>query len=110
MKIIPFEWKDGETAIDYLHQHLSGADTKVDLGVVTFPADQRYPAEGFSAHEGTEISIILDGSFDLLGPDSSVEIAKGCMLILPPGREHAVQTKAPVKLMFALIEEQTTGA
>jgi quercetin dioxygenase-like cupin family protein len=58
-------------------------------GVFRFEPGQRVPEEGFTAHEGTEVSLVLQGEV-VLGLDGEPErtVRSGELVIIPRGVPH----------------------
>lgn len=105
MEIIPLKWDDVNVQIEALGEHLTGGKASASYGMASFPAGIRHPAEGFSAHEGTEISFILDGEFDVETPEGTVTVAKNSLVVIPAGEPHATRATAPGRVAYFLITE-----
>jgi quercetin dioxygenase-like cupin family protein len=65
---------------------------EIAAGVFIFQPGKRVPQEGFSAHDGTEISIVLSGEM-LLGfeHDRKQTVKEGDVVIIPKGVPHYSQ-------------------
>ncbi|MGQ3081020.1 MAG: cupin domain-containing protein [Allorhizobium sp.] len=105
MKIIPYAWDDAGVQIEGLGEHLTQGSTASSFGIASFPAGQRHPQEGHSIHEGTEISFILDGEFDVETPDGVVTVAKDHLVVIPAGEPHATVARQSGRVAFFLINE-----
>tara|TARA_A100001391_G_scaffold137333_1_gene95922 strand:- start:312 stop:638 length:327 start_codon:yes stop_codon:yes gene_type:complete len=105
MKILPITWDDVSVQIETLGVSQSDGPTSTSYGIASFPPGVRHPAEGFSAHEGTEISFILDGEFDVETPDGTVTVGKDHLVVIPAGEPHATIAKAHGRVAFFLISE-----
>jgi len=61
----------------------------VVAGVFVFRPGQRTPEEGFSAHDGTEISIVLSGEVQLVLKDGQEHhVRAGDIVMIPKGIPH----------------------
>jgi quercetin dioxygenase-like cupin family protein len=57
-------------------------------GLLTMEPGQRVPKEGFSAHEGTEFSIVLSGEVTLGTEDGERVIKEGSVTFIPKNTLH----------------------
>ena len=105
MKIIPIQWDDVNVQIATLGESLSGGPTSTSYGIASFPPGLRHPTEGYSAHDGTEISFILDGDFDVETPDGTTTVGKDHLVVIPAGEPHATVAKTIGRVAFFLISE-----
>jgi len=65
-------------------------------GVFQFEPGQRVPQAGFTAHEGTEVSIVLSGEV-VLGVEGDLErtVRSGELVIIPRGTLHYSYNPGP---------------
>jgi len=70
----------------HLAARRSGA---VEVGSAHFPKHMRHPAEGFSVHDQTEISLVLTGGFSLETPQARRQVHAGEVVVIPAGMPHA---------------------
>ncbi|MDR7058752.1 MULTISPECIES: cupin domain-containing protein [unclassified Sphingopyxis] len=105
MEIIPLNWDDANVRIEELGQrHSSGKSTAL-YGMASFPAGIRHPEQGYSAHEGVEISFILDGVFEVETPDGIISVAKDHLVVIPAGEPHATRATASGRVAYFLIND-----
>ncbi|MFQ6117029.1 MAG: cupin domain-containing protein [Candidatus Bipolaricaulia bacterium] len=70
------------------HSLIEG-DRALSAGVFQFKPGQRVPEEGFTAHEGTEVSLVLSGEVTLGLEDQSERTVRGGeLVIIPRGVPH----------------------
>lgn len=105
MEIIPITWDDANVQIDLLGEHLTRGRTASSYGIASFPAGKRHPEEGYSAHEGTEVSFILEGEFDVETADGVVTVAKDHLVVIPAGKPHATVARRPGRVAYFIITE-----
>lgn len=105
MEIIPLKWDDTTVRIENLGEQLTEGKTKTTYGVASFPAGIRHPESGFSAHEGSEVSFILEGEFDIETPDGVLSVTKDNLVVIPPGEPHATRATLPGRVVYFLIGE-----
>lgn len=105
MEVIPFSWDDANVQIETLGVHLADGRTTSSFGIASFPAGRRHPEDGHSIHEGTEISFILDGEFDVETADGVVTVAKDHLIVIPAGKPHATVARQSGRVAFFLINE-----
>ena len=95
MEIIPLKWDDVSVRIESLGEQLTKGRTTTTYGIASFPVGVRHPEAGFSAHEGIEVSFILEGAFDVETPDGTVAVSKDSLVVIPVGEPHATRASAP---------------
>lgn len=105
MEIIPFTWDDANVQIESLGEQLTRGKSASSYGIASFPAGKRHPEEGYSVHEGTEISFILEGEFDVETADGIVTVAKDNLVVIPPREPHATVARRPGRVAYFLINE-----
>lgn len=106
MQIIPMRWEDAGVQIETLGEMATSGRTSAAYGMASFPVGVRHPAEGFSAHEGTEISFILDGEFDVETPGGVIRVTRDHLVIIPAGEPHATLTRAAGRVAYFLVTEE----
>jgi mannose-6-phosphate isomerase-like protein (cupin superfamily) len=106
MQIIPMTWDDAVVQIETLGEKVSSGRTTTSYGMAAFPAGVRHPAEGFSAHAGTEISFILDGDFDVETPEGTVRIGPDSLVVIPAGEPHATLALSAGRVVYFLVAEE----
>lgn len=105
MQILPFKWDDINVQIENLGEQFANGPTSTTFGIASFPAGVRHPQEGFSAHDGIEISFILSGEFDVETPDGTVNISEDSLVVIPAGEPHATRATAAGRVAYFLINE-----
>ena len=105
MEIIPLKWDDINVQIESLGERMSRGKTKTVFGMASFPAGVRHPAEGYSAHEGTEVSFIIEGEFDVETPDGKVAVSRDSLVVIPAGEPHATFSRLPGRVIYFLMNE-----
>ena len=105
MEIIPLKWDDVNVQIESLGEQFTHGKTSTTYGMASFPVGIRHPQEGYSAHEGIEVSFILDGEFDVETPDGVVSVSKDSLVVIPAGEPHATLARAPGRVAYFLINE-----
>lgn len=105
MEIIPLKWDDVNVQIETLGEQLTKGKTTTTYGMASFPVGIRHPQEGFSAHEGIEVSFILDGEFDVETPDGIASVSKDSLVVIPAGEPHATRATARGRVAYFLINE-----
>jgi mannose-6-phosphate isomerase-like protein (cupin superfamily) len=105
MQIIPLKWDEAKVQIETLGQQMSGGKTATSYGMASFPVGIRHPQTGFSAHDGIEVSFILDGAFDVETPHGTVSVPKDSLVVIPAGEPHATRATAAGRVAYFLITE-----
>lgn len=105
MEIIPLKWDDANVQIEELGRRYSPGKTAAIYGMASFPAGIRHPQQGYSTHEGVEISFILDGAFEVETPDGTLSVAKDHLVVIPAGEPHATRATVPGRVAYFLIND-----
>lgn len=105
MQILPFTWDEAVLQIENLGEETFGSPVSTAFGIASFPADVRQPAEGFVAHDGMEVSFILEGEFLVETPSGVVTVTKDSLVTIPAGEPHATKTITPGRVVYFLITE-----
>jgi mannose-6-phosphate isomerase-like protein (cupin superfamily) len=106
MQIIPMQWDDAVVQVENLGEKITAGRTTSTYGMAAFPAGVRHPAEGFSAHAGTEISFILDGEFDVETPEGTIRVGRDSLVVIPAGEPHATLTLSAGRVVYFLVAEE----
>lgn len=106
MQIIPMQWDDAVVQIENLGEKITSGRTTNTFGMAAFPAGVRHPAEGFSAHAGTEISFILAGEFDVETPGGTTRVGADNLVVIPAGEPHATLTLSAGRVVYFLVAEE----
>lgn len=106
MQIIPMQWGDAVVQIENLGETVSSGRVTTTYGMAAFPVGVRHPAEGYSAHAGTEISFILDGEFDVETPEGTTRVGRDSLVVIPAGEPHATLTLSAGRVAYFLVAEE----
>lgn len=102
MDIQRIDWQDGELDVRTLVS-LVGKDAAVlQVGIATFPPGIRSPAEGLTAHEHTEVSVILEGEFQVELADGPRSVRKDDLVVIPAGEGHASTALTNARVFYIL--------
>lgn len=74
------------------------------VGLLSFPAGTRLPAEGVSRHDQDEVSFILSGELHAVSGGEVHTLRAGDVTLIPAGEEHWAQVTADVTLCYVLLE------
>lgn len=91
MEVIPLSWDRARIQIDTLGTRASQLPAAASFDIAAFPEGVRHPAEGFSVHEGTEISFILDSEFEVETRDCTSIVPGNSLVIIPVGEPHVTR-------------------
>lgn len=75
---------------------------RLQIGTATFPKDKRHPETGLAPHAQREISLILEGAFDLETSEGIRRVEAGDLIILDPGEAHASVALTDSKVFYVL--------
>jgi mannose-6-phosphate isomerase-like protein (cupin superfamily) len=106
VQIIPMQWDDAVVQIENLGETVSSGRVTTTYGMAAFPVGVRHPAEGYSAHAGTEISFILDGEFDVETPEGTTRVGRDSLVVIPAGEPHATLTLSAGRVAYFLVAEE----
>ncbi len=104
MKIYPTELTSGTLDISELFE-ITGkemSNIKLNVGVAGFPDGLRHPTKGLAAHDQDEISIILEGEFQLETNKGKFCCKAGDVIHIPAGEEHATTATNNSKVFYVL--------
>jgi mannose-6-phosphate isomerase-like protein (cupin superfamily) len=106
MQIIPMRWEDAGVQIETLGESITRGRAHTAYGMASFPAGVRHPEAGYSTHEGTEISFILDGELDVETPDGVTRVTRDHLVVIPAGEPHATYVRTAGRVAYFLITEE----
>jgi mannose-6-phosphate isomerase-like protein (cupin superfamily) len=80
-------------------------DPESQTGSYVIQPGERVPEEGWTSHAGDEISVILDGSIELVTPDGKYSVEAGTLSVIPAGVEHYSINRGeePCRLVYTLV-------
>lgn len=80
-------------------------DPESETGSYVIRPGERVPEEGWTAHEGDELSVILDGEIELVTPEGTYTAGAGTLSVIPAGTDHysVNQTDEPVRLVYTAL-------
>ena len=80
-------------------------DPQGQVGTYVIEPGERVPETGMTAHEGTEISVILEGESKLVANGEEYTIGPNSLVVLEPGVEHyTVNTGSdPTRLVYTIL-------
>ncbi|WP_256301885.1 cupin domain-containing protein [Haloarchaeobius salinus] len=80
-------------------------DPESQTGSYVIQPGERVPEEGWTAHAGDEISVILDGSVELVTPDGEYSVEAGTLSVIPAGVEHYSVNRGdePCRLVYTAV-------
>jgi quercetin dioxygenase-like cupin family protein len=102
MRIEPIEWQTGMVDIRALASFEAAGETVIQAGIASFPKGVRHPATGLSAHKGTEVSLIIDGSFEVETADGISRVDGNNLVVIPAGEGHATTALADSRVFYIL--------
>ena len=103
MKRQPLTYPDHQAMLKELIAIAVTPDVDFTLGTANFPAGARIPEEGFSAHEGFEVSLMIEGELDVFADGVTTRLKAGDLVNLSPGEKHHSTALTDVKLVYALV-------
>lgn len=74
----------------------------LQVGFAGFPLGLRHPPEEMAAHDQDEISIIIEGQFDVETAAGKVGCKKGDVIHIPAGEAHASSSSTGGKVFYVL--------
>lgn len=107
MQVIPLEWSRSASAINELGRCSESKAVIISYGAASFAEGARHPEEGFSTHDGIEVSFILEGEFEIETPAGTVSVAADSLVIIPAGEAHATRTIAYGRVAYVLLTEKS---
>ena len=79
-----------------------GQPRDLQVGVAGFPLGLRHPEQSMAAHEQDEISIILEGEFNVETEAGTVLCKPGDVTFIPAGEAHASSSSTGGKVFYVL--------
>ena len=76
-----------------------------EAGSYVIQPGERVPKEGWTSHDGDELSVILEGEVILATRDAEYTVSAGTLSVIPSGVEHYSRndSDSPTKLVYAAI-------
>lgn len=80
-------------------------DPESETGAYVIQPGERVPEEGWTSHEGDELSVLLSGEIELVTPDGEYTVEAGTLSVIPAGVDHysVNETDEPVKLVYTVL-------
>ncbi|MFB6183834.1 MAG: cupin domain-containing protein [Haloarculaceae archaeon] len=87
------------------HALFESIDPESEAGTFVIQPGERVPDEGWTSHEGDELSIILDGEVTLVTRTDEYTVSEGTFSVIPAGVDHysVNETDEPTKLVYTAI-------
>ncbi len=79
------------------------SDACIQFGVAHFKKGTRQPVDGLTAHEESEISLVLQGSFSLETENGLEELGRGDLIVIPADTPHAATALEDARVYFVLV-------
>ena len=88
------------------HAVFEGEDPTGQAGTYEIAPGERVPETETTSHEGTEISVILEGELSLV-TDQEYVVGADSLVVIPPGMEHHSENigEEPARLVYAIFGE-----
>lgn len=83
-----------------------GKQADLQVGFAGFPLGLRHPGEGMAAHEQDEISIIIEGEFELETEAGKIMCKVGDVTYIPAGEAHASRSPTGGKVFYVLFGQK----
>jgi quercetin dioxygenase-like cupin family protein len=82
-------------------------DPPAQAGSYVIQPGERVPKEGWTSHEGTELSVILSGEVRLVTPATERIVSENSFSVIPAGVDHYSinETDEPVRLVYTVVGE-----
>lgn len=76
-----------------------------EAGSYVIQPGERVPEDGWTSHEGDELSVLLEGEVTLVTRDAEHTVSAGTLSVIPAGVEHYSinETDSPTKLVYTAI-------
>ncbi|MEM1967763.1 MAG: cupin domain-containing protein [Nitrososphaerota archaeon] len=105
MEKLALAWPDPE-GVKELGTFLLPSGERVILGTARFPQGRLIPERGFSLHQGSELSLLLEGSLEVEveGRETGDIIRAGEVTFIPAGVPHRAKVLQPTLLVWVWIE------
>lgn len=81
------------------------SNPETEAGSYVIQSGERAPEEGWTSHEGDELSVILEGEVTLVTRNAEYTVSAGTLSVIPAGVEHYSinETDSPTKLVYTAI-------
>lgn len=76
-----------------------------EAGSYVIRPGERVPEDGWTSHEGAELSVILEGEVTLVTRETEYTVSAGTLSVIPAGVDHysVNGTDSPTKLLYTAI-------
>lgn len=80
-------------------------DPEFETGSYVIQPGERVPEEGWTSHDGDELSVVLDGEVTLVTRDAEYTVPAGTLSVIPSGVEHYSRNESdsPTKLVYTAV-------
>lgn len=97
-------WEDSDDAPLEL---FGSQDPDVTAGTYVIRPGERVPEEGFTSHDGHELSVIMAGQLTVGTSDGEAILEPGTLVIIPSNVAHYSENRgnSPVKLVYTVLDE-----
>lgn len=95
-------WDDSTgSPVTLFEQH----DPAAQAGSYVIRPGERVPEEGWTSHEGAELSVVLSGEVRVVTPDSEVTVSDGTFSVIPAETDHYSVNDGdePVRLVYTVL-------
>ncbi|MCD2204564.1 cupin domain-containing protein [Halobacterium sp. KA-6] len=81
------------------------SDPDTEAGSYVIQPGERVPENGWTSHEGDELSVILEGEVTLVTRGAEYTVSAGTVSVIPAGTDHYSinETDTPTKLVYTAI-------
>ncbi|PHQ37874.1 cupin [Halorubrum persicum] len=81
------------------------SDPEAETGSYVIQSGERVPEEGWTSHDGDELSVILEGDVTLVTRDTEYTVSEETLSVIPADVEHYSinETDSPTKLVYTVI-------
>lgn len=84
---------------------VSLSDPELETGTYVIRPGERVPEAGTTSHEGTEISVVHEGTVALVAGGETREVGPGTLTVIPAGLDHYSENRSgePVRLVYTVV-------
>lgn len=100
IKVEKLNWRDGVKDLQSLVTLTHAGRTKLDVGIATVPKGERFPKDGFTVADQSEVALIVDGAFELYSPEGATYAEAGDLVSFPAGQHQAYKPLADARLLY----------
>lgn len=88
---------------DEPHAVFAGEDPPGEAGTYVIEPGERVPETGTTSHDGTEVSVLLEGTLVLGTADEEV-VERGSLVVIPEGLDHYSENigDGPARIVYAI--------